>query len=132
MSDHPRKIPAGQRFESLKAWQAAHALALAIYQATRAWPASERYGMTSQARRCAVSVSANIAEGSAKKSFREYRRFLDIALGSLSELKVYLLMAKELGYLTPAQWGEIETLRDHTGRLVWGLYRYIGTKGTPS
>ena len=68
-------------------------------------------------------VSANIAEGSAKRGNREFRRFLDIAIGSLAEIQVYLLLAKELGYLTHAAWGELEALRDHTGMLTWGLYR---------
>jgi four helix bundle protein len=115
----------GKRFESLKAWQAAHALALAIYRSTEEWPVRERHGMVSQARRAAVSVSANIAEGSAKGGPREFRRFLDTANGSLAELQVYLLMAKELGYLSTASWGELEALRDHTGMLTWGLYRSI-------
>jgi four helix bundle protein len=111
-----------KRFEALQAWQAAHALALAIYRATSHWPPEERFGLSSQARRAAVSVSANIAEGSAKRGNREFRRFLDMALGSLAEVQVYLLMAKELGYTTPAGWGELEALRDHAGMLTWGLY----------
>ncbi|HMU61304.1 MAG TPA: four helix bundle protein [Gemmatimonadales bacterium] len=121
----------GKRFEALKAWQAAHALALAIYRATSHWPREERFGLSSQARRAAVSVSANIAEGSAKRGNREFRRFLDMALGSLAEVQVYLLMAKELGYSTPAEWGEIEALRDHAGMLTWGLYHSIGARESP-
>ena len=117
--------PLGKRFESLKAWQSAQSFALAVYRATAAWPAHERYGMAAQARRAAVSVSANIAEGSAKRGNREFHRYLDIANGSLAELQVYLLLAKELGYLTTADWGELEALRDHTGRLTWGLYRSV-------
>jgi len=81
--------------------------------------------MVSQARRAAVSISANIAEGSAKRGHREFRRFLDIANGSLAELQVYLLLAKELGYLSSGSWGELEALRDHTGMLTWGLYKAI-------
>jgi four helix bundle protein len=119
----------GKRFESLKAWQAAHALALGLYQATRTWPRDEQFGMSAQARRAAVSVSANIAEGSVKRGHREFGRFLNIALGSLAELQVYLLMAKELGYLTAAAWGELEALRDHTGMLLWGLYRHSARLG---
>lgn len=121
----------GKRFEALKAWQAAHALALAVYRATGCWPPEERFGLTSQTRRAAVSVSANIAEGSAKRGNREFRRFLDMAIGSLAEVQVYLLMAKELRYVTPAAWGELEALRDHAGMLTWGLYRSIGVRETP-
>lgn len=54
-----------------------------------------------------------------------------MALGSLAEVQVYLLMAKELGYSTPAEWGELETLRDHAGMLTWGLYRSIGARESP-
>jgi four helix bundle protein len=118
------------RHEGLKAWQSAHSLALAIYKSTDAWPQAERYGLTAQARRAAVSVSANIAEGSAKKGPREFRRFLDIALGSLAEIHVYLVLAKEFGLLHSGEWGELEALRDHTGRLIWGLCRSLSRPNT--
>lgn len=113
------------RHEGLKAWQSAQSLALAVYTATQRWPRFERYGLTSQIRRAAVSIAANIAEGSAKKGPREFRRFLDMAVGSVAETHVYLLLAKELGYLTSSEWGELEALRDHTGRLIWGLCRSL-------
>jgi four helix bundle protein len=62
-------------------------------------------------------------EGSAKRGRREFRRFLDITLGSLAELSYILVLAKDLEYLRPESWGEIEAMRDHAGRLTWGLYR---------
>jgi len=77
-------------FERFKAWQLAHRLTLAVYGASESWPIRERYGLTSQARRAAVSVAANIAEGMAKRGVREFGRHLDMALGSLAEL-TYLL-----------------------------------------
>jgi four helix bundle protein len=88
----------------------------------------EKYGLTSQARRAAFSAAANIAEGSAKRGSREFRRFLDISLGSLAELSYIFLLARELGYLKAEIWGEIEALRDHAGRLTWGLYRALTAK----
>src|SRR3954471_24581750 len=96
------------RHERLKAWVACHELVLAIYRITADWPNREQYGLTSQARRAAYSGAANIAEGSAKKGHREFRRYLDIALGSLAELSYVLLLAKELGYVSPEVWGEAE------------------------
>lgn len=99
-----------------------------MYAATRDWPAKEQYGLTSQARRACYSAAANIAEGSAKRGGREFRRFLDISLGSLSELSYILLLARDLGYLKPEGWGELEALRDHAGRLTWGLYRAVDDK----
>jgi len=118
----------GKRHEGLKSWLACHALVLGIYQATRVWPQSELYGLTSQARRAAYSAAANIAEGSAKRGSAEFGRFLNISLGSLAELSYILRLARDLKYLKPEQWGEIEALRDHAGRLTWGLYRAIRGK----
>jgi four helix bundle protein len=125
----PRAIH-GARHRSLKAWAACHELVLAVYRETRRWPGAEQYGLTSQARRSAYSAAASIAEGAAKRGTREFRRFLDISLGSLSELSYILQLARDLGYLKPEEWGEVEALRDHAGRLTWGLYRAVDR--TPS
>ncbi len=125
-----KAIPArkGPRHESLTSWIACHELVLAIYRVTSEWPTREQYGLTSQARRAAYSVAANIAEGSAKRGRRDFRRFLDISLGSLAELSYILRLARDLGYLKTEVWGEIEALRDHAGRLTWGLYRSLDSK----
>jgi four helix bundle protein len=120
----------GKRHERLKSWAACHDLVLAMYGATRAWPTSELYSLTSQARRAAYSAAANIAEGSAKRESPEFRRFLNISLGSLAELSYILILARDLGYLKPEEWGELEALRDHAGRLTWGLYRALEGKAT--
>ncbi len=117
-----------QRHEQLKAWGACHQLALAVYQTTKSWPACELYSLTSQARRAAYSAAAKIAEGSAKKGSREFRRFLDGSLGSLAELSYIFVLARDLGYLKAEIWGEMEALRDHAGRLTWGLYRAISAR----
>ena len=119
---------AGARYERLKAWVACHELVLAVYRVSSTWPSAERYGLTSQARRAAYSTAANIAEGSAKRGNGEFRRFMDITLGSISELTYLLRLARDLGYLKPEVWGEIEAMRDHAGRLTWGLYRSIAGK----
>jgi four helix bundle protein len=84
--------------------------------------------LTSQARRAASSAAINIAEGSAKRGSREFRRFLDISLGALSELCYVILLARDLGYLASERWGELEALRDHAGHLTWGLYRALAPK----
>lgn len=110
-------------FENLKAWQAAHRLVLATYELTYGFPTAERYGLSSQARRAAFSVAANLAEGSAKRGHREFRRFLDMAVGSLSELRYTLLVARDLGIVTAADWERVESLRSEVGRLTWGLCR---------
>ena len=122
----PSRIPC--RHEGLKSWVACHELALAIYRITSRWPSREQYGLTSQARRAAYSTAANIAEGSAKRGPKEFCRYLNISLGSISELSYALLLARDLGYLKPEEWGEVEALRDHAGRLTWGLYRSLNGK----
>ncbi len=96
-----------------------------IYRATRGFPNEERYGLTSQARRASFSIAANIAEGSAKRGPREFRRHLDIALGSLAEIAYILRLVKDLGRLNDNARTELEVHRDRVGRLTWGLYAAI-------
>jgi four helix bundle protein len=81
--------------ERLEAWRWAHRLALEVYNATDRWPRSEMYGLTSQARRAAISIPANIAEGAARRGPREFARYLNISLGSLAELSYLLLFSRD-------------------------------------
>ncbi|OGO70879.1 MAG: four helix bundle protein [Chloroflexi bacterium RBG_19FT_COMBO_62_14] len=87
-------------FRQLKTWHKAHALVLMVYEATRGFPKEELYGLTTQTRRAAVSIPANIAEGCGRGGNAELGRFLQIAMGSTLELEYHLLLAKDLGYLT--------------------------------
>jgi four helix bundle protein len=112
-------------FEKFQAWQLCHELTLRVYSATRHWPADERYGLVSQARRAASSAPTNIAEGSAKRGSREFRRYLDSTVGSLAELAYHLRLARDLGYLTHAQWEELESFRARAGRATWALYTTV-------
>jgi len=91
-----------QRFTDLKVWQQAHALVLAIYPLTARFPAEERFGLTSQLRRAAVSVPSNIAEGSKRVSNPEYAHYLNIAEGSLAETEYQLILSRDLGYAAGA------------------------------
>ncbi|MDH4348180.1 MAG: four helix bundle protein, partial [Gemmatimonadota bacterium] len=84
-------------FERLEAWRGCHELTLAVYSVTNTWPRHEQYGLISQSRRAAASAATNIAEGSAKRGPAEFRRYLDIVLGSLSELAYLLMLARDLG-----------------------------------
>ena len=81
----------------LHVWQRSHALAKRVYRLTAEYPASERYGLTSQTRRSAANVPMNIAEGSGRKGTKDFARFLDIAASSVSELEYQLLLAADLG-----------------------------------
>ena len=86
-------------FRDLRVWHEAHHLTLKIYRATSRFPREELYGLTSQTRRCTVSIGANIAEGCGKGDNNEFQRFLVIASGSASELDYELLLAKDLEYV---------------------------------
>jgi len=112
-------------YEKLDAWRLAHELALAIYRVTARFPKGQLYGVTAQARRAALSVPTNIVEGSAKRGHREFRRFLDIAIGSLAELSYLLRFARDLGILTPEDWTRLDTQRERVGIVTWRLYQSI-------
>ncbi len=88
-----------KHFRDLKVWEKAHALVLDSYQATGGFPAAETYGLTSQIRRAAASIPANIAEGCGRSGDIELARFLQIAAGSASELEYHLILAQDLGML---------------------------------
>jgi four helix bundle protein len=90
-------------FNDLEVWRCAHVFTLALYKATTKLPRHEMYGLTSQLRRAAVSIEANIAEGAGKKTSADFARFLQMAFGSASEVECELLIARDLGYLTEAE-----------------------------
>ena len=113
-------------YEQLHAWRECHELALAVYHATKTFPSDERYGLTSQMRRAAFSGAVNIVEGSARKSRKEFRRFLDIALSSLSEVGYALRFAHEAGLLDDASWQELSNRQNRSRFLTWRLYRSLG------
>ncbi len=91
-----------QDFRRLKVWECAHQLALRTYSETRCFPPAETYGLTSQIRRAAASIPANIAEGCGRSGDAELARFAQIAMGSASELEYHLLLARDLGFLFDA------------------------------
>ncbi len=102
-------------FLDLIVWQKAHAFVLQVYAATRCLPKEERYGLSAQFRRAAVSVPANIAEGFRKQSKQDKARFLNISEGSLEECRYYLILAHDLGHLDKRQ---LWQLTDEVGRLL--------------
>ena len=111
---------AAKSFQDLIVWQKSHALALRIYRVTARYPKTELYGLISQVRRAATSVPANIAEGFKRASRADKARMLNVAQGSLEELRYYLLLAKDLGYESdPALAGEL----DEVARLL-DAYRW--------
>jgi len=102
-----------------------HQLLLAVYEATKGFPKHELYGLTSQARRAAFSSAVNIVEGAAKRGPREFRRFLDISLGSLAEVAYTLHVARDLKLLDDAEWGVLDRLRRQAAMMTWKLYAAV-------
>jgi four helix bundle protein len=113
-------------FERLVAWKESYRLTLLIYEVTDSFPANERFGLTSQMRRAAFSVPANIAEGSAMSTRAGFRRYLGISRGSLAELGCALMLAKDRKFLTPSDWERANDVKQRAGFLVWRLYRSLG------
>ena len=112
-------------YERFTAWKAAHRLALEIYEVTEQWPRNERYGLTSQIRRAALSAPTNIAEGAARRGSREFRRYLNIALGSLSELSYLLRFSRDRSILNEQAWQDLEATRIDASKLTWRLYERV-------
>jgi len=98
-----------RNFKDLKVWGKAHTLTLAVYRATKRFPKDELFGLTSQIRRAALSVSANIAEGCGRRGVAEFAQFLNIAMGSASELEYHLLLARDLELLQAPDYLRLET-----------------------
>lgn len=94
---NPQRAPA-KTFEDLIVWQKAHKFVLSVYGYTAQFPKSETYGLTSQFRRAAVSIPANVAEGFRKAGSRDKIRFMNIAQGSIEECRYYLILAQDLSY----------------------------------
>lgn len=104
-------------------WRRSYGLTLRIYRLTAEWPSDERYGLTSQLRRAAVSVPSNIAEGTGQSSPKGFGRYLRIALGSISEIDTQLRIARDLGYIEAAAAGPILTEVAQIRRMLKALIR---------
>jgi four helix bundle protein len=109
----------------LVAWQRCRALALETYRATEGFPTGERFGLTSQLRRAAVSAAANIAEGYARHGRAELAHALSVSLGSLAEVDTLLGIANDLGYLSAEAYGGLSALREEASRVTFGLQRKV-------
>ena len=112
-------------FREIKAWQKAHSLALDIYRQTQGFPSEERFGLTSQLRRAATSVTSNIAEGCGRESERDFARFLSIAAGSASEVEYQLLLAHDLGYLSAENHRQLDAQVNEVKRMLNAFIRTL-------
>ena len=109
--------------KKLKAWQLAMDIAVDIYRSSENFPSEERFGLTSQMRRSAVSVPSNLAEGAARQTKKEFTNFLHIAQGSLSELDTQLELAKRLEYIDQNSWKALDDKLIEEDKVISGLIR---------
>jgi four helix bundle protein len=109
------------RFEKLEVWQKAITLADDVYDATSSYPSDERFGLVSQMRRAAVSISSNIAEGSSRSSDTDFGRFLEIAYGSLMELVSQSFIAKRREFMVSAKYDALYRECQELSRMLSGL-----------
>jgi len=110
---------------TLKAWQHAQRLAVECSKASHRFPDFEQHALADQLRRASYSVPLNIAEGTSRKGTREYRKFLDTAWSSLAEVQTALAIARDIGYVKPAEFGRLEALASETSKTLFGLLRKI-------
>ena len=120
------------KFEEIIAWQRAHQFVLAVYRITKVFPSEEVYGLTSQFRRAAVSIEANIAEGYKKLSKADKLRFMNISQGSIEECRDYLLLSRDLQYIDEQQFSELFVLIEDTSKMLYlycnGIIKNNGIK----
>jgi four helix bundle protein len=112
-------------FKDLRVWQKAHSLTIGVYRATREFPKEELFGITSQMRRAASSIGANIAEGSGRRSDGELTRFLHIARGSAAELEYHLLLARDLDLMSRATSELLGKQVDEVQRMLTSLIQQV-------
>mgnify|MGYP003402781223 FL=1 len=105
-------------FENIMAWQKAHSLTILVYQITRNFPEDEKFGLTSQFRRAAVSVEANIAEGYKKISKADKLRFLNISEGSLAECRNYIILSRDLCFINEEEYTSLYLALEESSRLL--------------
>ena len=114
-------------YKDLIAWKKSYALCLQTYEIADLFPRSEQFGLTSQIKRCAVSIPSNIAEGYTRHSTAEYKRFLYIAYSSLAELETQLLLARDLKYTKTSDFIKTKSLQEEVQRILYGLIKSLKT-----
>src|SRR5260221_983467 len=114
-----------QDYRELLVWQRSHRLVLEVYRATQSFPVAERFGLTSQLRRAALSVPTNVAEGARRANPKEYANFLNIAQGSLSEAEYLVLVSRDLGYISTPTAGKYLSESAELLRMLMGLRKKV-------
>ena len=112
-------------YEELKVWQRSHALLLEVYRKSQGFPREERFGLTAQLRKSALSVPSNLADGCGRSTTRDFRRFVDYAGGSSKELEYQLRVALDLDYLSLQEHTELHAELDQIQRMLRGLHKHL-------
>jgi four helix bundle protein len=115
-------------YRDLNVWQVSMDLAASVYELTRAFPAQEKYGLAGQLQRSAVSIPANIAEGHAKDSTKQFLFHISVAMGSVAESETHLMLAKRFGYGESDSIANLLELCDRTGRMLHNLQKTLKAK----
>ena len=118
-----------QSFRQLRVWQKAHELTLEVYRVTARFPREETFALTSQIKRAAASIGANIAEGCGRGSDADFSRFLLMAMGSASELENHLQLARDLNFLSEADFERLNGATTEIKRMLASLLKTVKTKG---
>jgi len=119
------KVVKINRFSDLTVWQRAHELTLETYRLTAKFPRSEQFGIVSQLRRSAASVSANIAEGFGRRTTKELLRCLQISRGELEETRYFMILSRDLSYISAEEFGSMNDHCDSVGQLINALGRSL-------
>ena len=120
MNNESQKI---KSFTDLNAWKESHKLILMIYKETKQFPKEELFGLVSQMRRCAVSITSNIAEGFSRQSYKEKTQFYSISHGSLTELQNQLLISKDVGFISKERFEELAEQAIIAHKIITGLIK---------
>lgn len=115
-------------FTDLNVWKEAHLLVLSMYETTKSFPKEEIYGLTNQIRRCAVSITSNIAEGFSRQSYKEKLQFYFTAKGSLTELQNQLLIARDVKYIASAEFNQLADQSIVVSKILTGLIKSTRSK----
>ncbi|MGA2466114.1 MAG: four helix bundle protein [Thermodesulfobacteriota bacterium] len=115
-------------YRDLEVWQKSMGLAKEVYQVTSSFPTDEKFGLTNQMRRAAVSIPSNLAEGHARSGTQEFKHFISMAIGSVAELETQILLSAELGYLNENRKSDLFEQLDIIGKMLRGLYKSLNKK----
>jgi four helix bundle protein len=127
VNTHEKESTTMRPHQKLEAWSKAIELVTDIYKRSEQFPKEERYGLTGQIRRAAVSIPANLAEGAGRRSKKEFAYFLSNSQGSASELETELIIANRLGYLDETTFARLIGQLERIGRLITGLMRHLSS-----